>query len=114
MYSIKSVDVRSCAKMAGALYGALALLVAPFGVVGVLVGLVNRDGATVGASLLLLAAPLLYGVLGFVVGAVAAWVYNRVAGDGRHRNRVGGNLAEFNFHNPTRFAIRHSHGRYAS
>jgi hypothetical protein len=84
MYSIKSVDVRSCAKMAGALYGALALLVAPFGVVGVLVGLVNRDGATVGASLLLLAAPLLYGVLGFVVGAVAAWVYNRVAG------RMGG------------------------
>jgi len=84
MYSIRSVDVRSCAKTAGALYGALALLVVPVGIVGILVGLVKGNGETVGASVLLVVAPLLYGVLGFVVGALAAWVYNLVA------SRMGG------------------------
>ena len=84
MYSIRSVDIRSCAKMAAALYRALALLVVPVGVIGFLVGLVRRDGTTVGLSLVFVVAPLLYGVLGFVVGAFAAWVYNLVAG------RVGG------------------------
>ena len=84
MYSIRSVDIRSCAKMAGALYGALALLVMPFGIIGVLVGLTKGEGSTIGLSLLFVIAPLLYGVLGFLIGASSAWVYNLVAG------RVGG------------------------
>ena len=79
MYSIRSVDIRSCAKMAGALYGALALLVVPVGIIGIVVGIVKGNGETVGASFLLVVAPLLYGILGFAVGALAAWVYNLVA-----------------------------------
>jgi hypothetical protein len=84
MYLIRSVDIQSCAKMSGALYGALALLVMPFGIIGILVGLAKGEGSTIGLSLLFVIAPLLYGVLGFLIGAIAAWVYNLVAG------RVGG------------------------
>jgi len=84
MYTVRSVDIRSSAKMAGALYGALALLVMPVGIIGILVGIVKKDVTTVGVSVVMVVAPLLYGGLGFLVGAFAAWIYNLVAG------RMGG------------------------
>ncbi len=79
MYLIKSVDIRSCARIAAALYGGLALLVAPVGIVGVLISAIKADGAGIGISLLFVIAPLLYGGLGFLLGAIAAWVYNFAA-----------------------------------
>ena len=84
MYTVRSVDIRSSARVAGALYGALALLVVPVGIIGVIAGFVKGNGATVGLSVVMVAAPLLYGVVGFLLGAFAAWIYNLVAG------RIGG------------------------
>lgn len=79
MYSIKSLDVRSCARLLGALYGALALLVVPFGLIGVFVSAIKGDSAGIGTSFLLIVAPLLYAILGFLFGGLSSWVYNLVA-----------------------------------
>jgi len=49
-----------------------------------LVGLAKRDFTTLGLSVLMVVAPLLYAGLGFLVGAITAWIYNLVAG------RIGG------------------------
>jgi ABC-type transport system involved in multi-copper enzyme maturation permease subunit len=88
MYSLRSVDVWSCAKIMGAIYGCLGLIFLPFllwGGIGSL--LFGRDSASFpGVAMLFLAilAPIFYGVMGFVMGAFTAWVYNLVA------KRIGG------------------------
>ncbi|MFY9676872.1 MAG: hypothetical protein WCB53_11665 [Terriglobales bacterium] len=83
MYSLRSVNVMSCAKMMGAIYGGLFLVVSPFlllgGFAGILFGRTSPDSP--GALLILLAilAPFFYGAVGFVMGAFTAWIYNLVA-----------------------------------
>jgi hypothetical protein len=88
MYSLRSVDVMSCAKIMGAIYGSLALIFVPLfllaGLGSLLAG--NRSGAFSGIAAICLAilAPILYGIMGFVMGAFSAWVYNFFA------KRIGG------------------------
>ena len=88
MYSLRSVDVMSCAKMMGALYACIGLVILPFlvlaGFASMLVG--QRGAAMSGVGMLILAilAPIFYGVMGFLLGALTAWIYNLVA------RRVGG------------------------
>jgi hypothetical protein len=82
MYSLQSVDVMSCAKITGAIYGCLALiLVPPFllyvGFIGVLTG--QGSGSGFGILFLAIIAPIFYGVAGFIIGALTAWVYNFAA-----------------------------------
>lgn len=86
---IRRIGVLSLAKMLGALYGIVGLIfgviVALFSLVGAGVGLVNEDAASgifgamfgVGAVILL---PIFYGVMGFLGGALMAFLYNLVSG----------------------------------
>jgi hypothetical protein len=74
--------------MMGALYACIGLVILPFlvlaGFASMLVG--QRGAAMSGVGMLILAilAPILYGVMGFLIGALTAWIYNLVA------RRVGG------------------------
>ncbi len=88
MYSLRSVDVLSCAKMMGAIYGCLGLVLLPlFLLAGVAALMSGQDSASFsGAAMLFFAilAPIIYGAMGFVIGALMAWIYNLVA------RRIGG------------------------
>lgn len=89
MHRIKSVGILSCAKMLGVLYGCMGLLFIPFALIGGLASMATHQAsgangavtAISGAVLLAfgLLAPFLYGGLGFVFGAIGAWVYNLIA-----------------------------------
>ncbi len=88
MYSLRSVDVMSCAKMMGTIYGCLGLIFLPFLLLGGFGSLMfgQNSAKAPGIALLLLAllAPIIYGVMGFLTGAFTAWVYNLIA------RRIGG------------------------
>jgi hypothetical protein len=88
MQRIKSVGVLSCAKMLGVLYGCMGLLFIPIALVGGLASIASQqtNSAISGAALLAfgLLAPFLYGGMGFVSGAIGAWIYNLIA------KRLGG------------------------
>ncbi len=85
---IKRMDVLSVAKMLGALYAVLGLI---FGLIfgvsmlgAVLTGANVANGAmaggVIGGFLLLIFSPIFYGFMGFVAGALAAFLYNFIAG----------------------------------
>ncbi len=78
MYSLRSVDVMSCAKMMGAIYGCLGLIVLPFFLLAGFANMLSGQGSMAFLFLAVL-APFLYGALGFVAGALTAWVYNVAA-----------------------------------
>jgi len=88
MYALRSVNVLSCAKMMGAIHGCLGLIMLPiFLLAGVATLMSGQDSASVSGAVLLffaILAPIFYGAMGFVVGALMAWVYNLVA------RRIGG------------------------
>ncbi len=88
MQRISSVGVLSCAKMLGVLYGCMALLFIPIFLIGGLAGMASQqtNGAIGGAVMLVcgILAPFLYGAIGFVFGAIGAWIYNLIA------KRLGG------------------------
>ena len=79
MTIVRTIGVLSVAKIAGVI-GALGGLVfgIPFGVVAYFAG--PAWGLGVAGWLGLAALPLLYGALGFVGGALYAWLYNIVSG----------------------------------
>jgi hypothetical protein len=83
MRKIKSVGVLSCAKIAGALYGCMGLLVVPVAILGGLASLFIPQGkgalGGIGFIVMGIAAPFLYGALGFLFGALSAWLYNIMA-----------------------------------
>ncbi|MBI1739647.1 MAG: hypothetical protein HY233_04280 [Acidobacteriales bacterium] len=85
MFSLRSVGVLSCAKMMGAVYGCLGLVFVPFFLLGGFAGMMmgsRGSGALSGIAMLFLAIlfPLLYGAMGFLFGALTAWLYNLCAG----------------------------------
>jgi hypothetical protein len=88
MYSLRSVDVMSCAKMMGAVYGSLGLIFLPLVALGGLGSLLlgQRSAALSGVLMLLFAVclPIIYGLMGFLMGAFSAWIYNFAA------RRIGG------------------------
>ena len=80
MQTIRRVGVLSVAKIAGAIYGVLGLIFAPF---FLLVGLAamasGEKEAAFGAAFGIVFAvlmPVFYAVMGFLFGALAAWLYN--------------------------------------
>ena len=83
MHTIKSVGVLSVAKILGVLYFALGLIFMPIfllaGLAGMMAG--GREAAFSGITGIVLAImmPVLYGGLGFVMGAIMAFLYNLVA-----------------------------------
>src|SRR5260221_9847566 len=97
MRKIKRLGVLSVAKIHGAVMFCVALvIIVPFFVLMSLFGAMasmgdrNPFGAlgAIGGILLALAIPVIYGCLGFVMGAITGFVYNLVAGLG------GGDLVE--------------------
>ncbi|MGA9303785.1 MAG: hypothetical protein WBW31_00135 [Candidatus Sulfotelmatobacter sp.] len=92
MHIIKSVGVLSVAKILGLIYGCMGLIVAPFfllmGLMGSAFGqqqnspLAGAFGVGFGVGFgigLAVLAPLLYGAMGFVMGAIGALLYNLFA-----------------------------------
>lgn len=93
MFSLKSVGVLSVAKVMGCIYAVIGLILMPFfllaGLIGSMAGGKDNPFGAVGALALGILAPILYGLLGFVGGAVMALLYNLMA------RFVGGIQLEF-------------------
>jgi hypothetical protein len=83
MQVLRSVGVLSFAKMAGAVYGALGLVFAPFvllaGMIGSIAGPRQNPLGPVFSIFFAIIMPVLYAGIGFVMGAVGAFAYNLVA-----------------------------------
>ncbi len=87
MQEIKSVGVMSAAIVSGMMCTLLGLLVIPFYFLARVDSFVGVRDASIGSVMIVVFAvliPLVYGGIGFVGGALLAWVYNAVA------NRFGG------------------------
>jgi hypothetical protein len=87
MHIIKSVGVLSVAKILGLLYGCMGLIIAPLFLMMGLMGsalsqqnspLAGIFGVGFGIGIAVL-APVLYGAMGFVMGAIGALLYNLFA-----------------------------------
>ena len=83
MHIIKSVGVLSVAKIMGLMYGCMGLIFAPFfllfGLIGSLAGEEKTPFAGIFGVVLAILMPILYGVLGFIAGAIGALLYNLFA-----------------------------------
>jgi hypothetical protein len=83
VHILKSVGVMSVAKIMGLLYGCMGLLFVPFflliGFVGTFAGHGKTPFAGVFGIVLAILMPLFYGVMGFVMGAIGAFLYNVLA-----------------------------------
>lgn len=95
MHILKSVGVMSVAKIMGLIYGCLGLIFVPFFLLFALVGSFAQKDASfapfaglVGIVMAVL-MPVIYGVMGFVMGAIGAALYNFIA------KKVGGFELEF-------------------
>lgn len=88
MHILKSVGVMSVAKIMGLVYGCLGLIFVPIflliGLVGSMAGQQKTPFAGAIGVFLAVLMPLFYGVLGFIMGAIGALLYNLFA------NLVGG------------------------
>ena len=83
MHILKSVGVLSAAKVGGMLYGAMGLIFIPVGLLMMSFGsLIGQSTPIAGGYFFLLSItlPLVYGVMGFFIGALGAIIYNVVAG----------------------------------
>ncbi len=80
MHVLKSIGVMSVAKIMGLLYGCMGLIFAPIfllvGVVGSIAGQDKTPFAGIVGIVLAVLMPVLYGVMGFVSGAIGALLYN--------------------------------------
>jgi hypothetical protein len=83
MQTIKSIGVMSVAKIMGAVYAILGLLFAPLfliaGLAGSLAGQHANPFGAIGGVIMAVFMPICYGVLGFVFGAIGAFLYNLMA-----------------------------------
>ncbi len=87
MHRIKSIGVLSFAKISGLCYFALGLVFVPLFLLFAFVGgaVARQTGAPAAFApvfgiVLAVLMPVLYGVMGFVFGAIAAFIYNLMAG----------------------------------
>ena len=84
-HELKKVDPLAAGKVVGLLYAVMMLLFLPFCLLFIAVGIFQvisgRKEAfgMIGMGVFFLFSPLIYGVLGFVAGALGALVYNLIA-----------------------------------
>jgi hypothetical protein len=85
---VKSVGVMSVAKIMGLIYGCMGLIFAPFflliGLLGSLAGQQKSPFAGIFGVTFAILMPVLYGMMGFITGAIGSLLYNLCA------NWVGG------------------------
>jgi len=83
MHTIKSVGVLSVAKIMGAIYGVMGIIAMPFvlliGMLSSLAGDRNSQLGAVGTVAMAIVLPVFYGLLGFIMGALMAFLYNLMA-----------------------------------
>lgn len=83
MHVIKSVGVMSVGKIFGLLYGCMGLIFVPIflisGLVGAFAGPKEFPFGGVLAVVMAFVLPVLYGGMGFVMGALGALLYNLIA-----------------------------------
>jgi len=87
MYSLRSVDVLSCAKIMGAVHGCISLIFIPFFLLFGFASLIfghdsNPFSGIAGivlAVVLAIVLPFFYAAMGFLLGALGAWIYNFAA-----------------------------------
>jgi hypothetical protein len=83
MQILKSVGVLSAAKISGVMYAALGLLFAPIilvmGLIGSMAGPRQNPFGAIGGVAMAVLFPIMYGVMGFVMGALGALLYNLIA-----------------------------------
>jgi hypothetical protein len=83
MHIIKSVGVLSIAKIMGLIQACIGLLFAPFfllvGLLSSIGGQHNNPFAGAFGIVLALFMPVLYGIIGFITGAIGALLYNLFA-----------------------------------
>ena len=83
MHIVKSMGVMSVAKISGLLYGCMGLIFAPFflliGLIGSLAGADKTPFAGIFGVVFAMLMPVIYGVLGFIMGAIGALLYNLFA-----------------------------------
>ena len=88
MHVLKSVGVMSVARVTGLIYGCMGLLFAPlflvFGILGSFAAQNKNPMAGVVGMVFAIAMPFLYGLTGFVTGALGGILYNWLS------NWVGG------------------------
>ena len=83
MRTIQSFGVLSAAKIMGAIYGALGLILMPFFILFAVIGMAAGGKPSVfgGVAGIIVAViiPIFYGGMGFVMGALSALLYNLFA-----------------------------------
>ena len=96
MTKIRSVRVLSAAKVNGVLYGILGLLIAPFLLLGPGVAMMGGERrGFMGAVTLAVFLPFFYACVGFIAGAVLAFIYNAIS------HAIGGIEVELQLPPPT-------------
>jgi hypothetical protein len=80
MHIVKSVGVLSVAKIMGLVYACMGLIFAPLflvmGMLGTMLGQDRTPFAGVFGVVFALLMPILYGLVGFIAGAIGALLYN--------------------------------------
>ena len=82
MTKIRTIRVFSAAKVNALLYGILGLLIAPIFLLGpglAMLGGEKRSAGFGGVIVAAVIAPFIYAMIGFVAGAVMAFVYNAIS-----------------------------------
>lgn len=78
---IKRFSVLQSAKVIGIIYFILtAVIFIPFGLISSVAGSSAIPGFPMGGGVFFFFAPILYGFMGFLTGALSCWIYNLVAG----------------------------------
>ena len=79
MYKLKRMGVLSTAKLIGITYAAIGLIFGAIMTIVALIAMIAGSGSAgsmlfgIGAIILV---PLFYGAMGFISGAILAWIYN--------------------------------------
>ena len=81
MTKIRTIRVFSAAKVNALLYGILGLLIAPFLILGPGLAMMGGEKPAGFGGVIAIAAiaPILYALIGFVAGAVMAFIYNAIS-----------------------------------
>jgi len=84
MVRVHSIGVLSCAKLCavvqGVIGGIFAILFLLIGVAGIALAPMQRQMGIAGLVFLAILVPILYAVIGFLIGGLSALVYNWAAG----------------------------------